>query len=247
MGQIEQTPPAWFTTTHWSVVLGTKSKNAVLAAEALGKLCETYWQPVNAYIRSRGQEEINAQDLTQEFFARFLQKEHYKLGDRERGRFRSFLLTSVKHFLANEWERATAQKRGGGHAALSLDEELPGEDRPRIQLRDERTAEHAFDQRWALTLLGTVRQKLHAEYASGGKEDRFVQLEKFLPGADAEMSYADAAARLGMPEGTVKSDVHRLKKRYRDLVREEIANTVATPEVIDEELRYLIHVLSQPV
>ena len=237
----------WFTTTHWTIVVNARSEDSATASEALGKLCRTYWKPVNVYIRSRGQDAVNAQDLTQEFFARFLQKEHYKLGDRDRGRFRSFLLTSVKHFLTNEWERARAQKRGGGQTAVSLDEEVPGEDRPRIELADERTAEHAFDQGWALTLLGTVREKLEAEYASAGKQDRFAQLEQFLPGADSEMSYADAAARLGMPEGTVKSDVHRLKKRYRDLVREEIANTVASQQEIDEELRYLIQVLSKTV
>jgi len=185
-------------------------------------------------------------DLTQQFFARFLEKAHYLLADRQRGKFRTFLLTSVKHFLVNEWERASAQKRGGGQAMVSLDEGATEGGQPRIEVKDERTAERTFEQNWALTLLGRVRERLEAEYAAGQKAERFAQLEKFLPGEESNMTYAEAAARFGVAEGTIKSDVHRFKRRYRELLREEIANTVSSPAEIDEELRYLVTVLGRP-
>lgn len=228
------------------MLLTAKSDDTSQAREALGQLCQTYWTPIHAYVRRRGYSPMDSEDLTQQFFARFLEKKHYRLASRERGRFRSFLLTALKHFLLNEWERASAQKRGGGQTPLSLDEKLPGEDRPRIEVADERTAEDSYEQAWAMTVLGRVRERLEAEHASEEKADRFAQLEKFLPGEESGMTYAEVAARFGIAEGTVKSDVYRLKRRYRELLREEIAQTVSSPGEIDEELRHLIAVLSRP-
>lgn len=242
----ESESPRWFATTHWTVVLNAKSDDSSHAAEALGKLCQTYWAPINAYIRRMGQSAADSEDLTQQFFARFLEKEHYKQASRDRGRFRSFLLTSVKNFLVNEWERASARKRGGGQANVSLDEEFSETGGQRVEAIDERTAEWIYEQRWALTLLAQVRARLEAQYAVEGKAERFTLVEQFLPGEESEMTYAEASARLGIAEGTLKSDVHRLKRRYRELLREEIAHTVATPADIDTELRHLAAVLSQP-
>jgi RNA polymerase sigma factor (sigma-70 family) len=239
-------PSGWFAATHWAVVLGAGSEDTSKSAVALASLCETYWAPVHSYIRRTGQREADAEDLTQQFFERFLAKEQYRLARRERGRFRSFLLTTVRHFLINEWERASAQKRGGGLIAESLDELVPEGDRARVEPLDERNAERIFEQAWALAVLERVRGRLEAEYETEGKAQRFALLEAFLPGEETELTYAQAAVRLGIAEGTVKSDMHRLKRRYRDLLREEIANTVASATEVDDELKHLMTVLSQP-
>jgi RNA polymerase sigma-70 factor (ECF subfamily) len=227
-------------------VLNAKAKDSVVATEAFGQLWRIYWRPIHSYVCSRGRNPTDADDLTQQFFMRFLEKGHIHLADRTRGRFRTFLLTSVKHFLINEWERASAQKRGSGQPSLSLDEHVAGEERARIELVDERTAERNYEQTWALTLMDRVRSRIAEEYNAKSKADRFVQLEKFLPGEESDLTYAEAAVRFGVAEGTIKSDVHRLKRRYREVLREEIAHTVATPTEIDDELRHLIMVLGQP-
>lgn len=223
-----------------------RSEAPQAASAALGKLCQTYWGPVNVYIRQRGHSPADADDLTQQFFARFLAKGLYRLADPERGRFRTFLLTLVKRFLINEWEGACAQKRGGGQVPVSLDEVATEDRLPAIELKDERTAQWAFDRSWALTLLARVRDRLESDYAAEGKRDRFLQLEKFLPGEESGLTYAEAATRFGVAEGTIKSDVHRLKRRYRDLLVEEIKQTVGTRAEVEEELRYLIRALGQP-
>ena len=166
----------WFTTTHWSVVLQASVEDPTRAEDALGQLCRVYWAPVNAYIRRWQFSPADADDLTQQFFARFLEKKHYKQADRNRGKFRTFLLTSVKNFLVNERERACAQKRGGGQAPVSLDEHGSGLGRASADLVDERTAERIYEQRWALTLLTQVRTRLAAEYVADGGEGRFTVL-----------------------------------------------------------------------
>ncbi len=232
----------WFATTHWTVVIRAKEGDSPEGSEALAKLCRTYWKPVNAYIRRTVSNWADADDLTQQFFARFLEKKHYTLADRDRGRFRSFLLTCVKHFLANERGRLMAQKRGGGRAAISLDQD--GVNSLRAEIADEGTGEREYERSWAMTLLGQGRSRVRNEYRCAGKSDRFIQLEQFLPGESSELTYAEVASRLGIPEGTLKSDVHRLKRRYRELLRQEIAQTVGTSGEIDEELRYLIQTLS---
>ncbi len=234
----------WFNTTHWSVVLQARDCDSTAAAQALGQLCQTYWGPINSYIRSRGYPPADADDLTQQFFARFLEKQQYRSAAHQRGRFRSFLLAYLKNYLLKEWERAGAQKRGGGWQGVSLDEEHP-EGGARFELPDERSADHVFEKNWALALLARARSQLESEYANEGKGERFAYLEKFLPGEESDLTYAEAAKRLGMAEGTLKSDVHRLKRRYAALVREEIAHTVARPEEMEEELRHLRLVLGR--
>ncbi len=232
----------WFATTHWSVVLSAADTQAPGSQAALEELCRTYWYPLYAYARRQGHSPEDAQDLTQEFFARFLHRKSFRAADRERGRFRSFLLTAMKHFLINEWERAGAQKRGGREAQIPLDA-VAAEANYTKELAHELTADRIYERSWALAMLRCVHDRLKAEYASENKSDRFALLEQFLPGPSAEVTYSQAGLSLGVPEGTIKSEVSRLKGRYRDLLRREIAQTVAGPEEIEDELRYLINVL----
>ena len=233
----------WFPTTHWSVVLSAADSSSPGAQEALEKLCRSYWFPLYAFVRRQGYGPEDAQDLTQEFFARFLAKESVRLADRERGKFRSFLLISLKHFLVNERARARTTKRGGGTTQIPLDQ-LTAENLYSRELAHEMTPETIYERSWALAVLDQVRARVAAEYAADGKTERFAQLENFLPGEKSELTYAEAASRLGVAEGTVKSDVHRLKRRFRELLRAEIAQTVASPADINEELRHLISVVS---
>jgi RNA polymerase sigma-70 factor (ECF subfamily) len=232
-----------FDTTHWSVVLSAADTSAPGAQAALESLCRTYWYPLYTYVRRRGHTQEDAQDLTQEFFTRFLQRKSFQLADRERGRFRSFLLTSLKHFLVNERERANAQKRGGGKPVLPVDtvatESLYGR-----ELSHELSADRLYERAWALAMLTQVRERLRRDYGAEGKAERFARLEEFLPGQKGELTYAEAARELGVAEGTIKSDVNRLKKRYRELLRAEIAHTVSSPDEVNDELRYLIAVVS---
>jgi len=232
-----------FVTTHWSVVLSAVDTSAPGAQDALEKLCRTYWYPLYAYVRRQGHNPEDAQDLTQAFFARFLEKKYFRLANRERGRFRTFLLTSLKNFLVNEWDRARAAKRGGGAIHLPLDG-LAAENQYSREPSHDLTAEKIYEQSWALAVLDQVRSRLQTEYAADGKAERFRQLEPFLPGEKGELSYAQAARLLGVAEAAVKSEVHRLKKRYRQLLRAEIAQTVTTGSEIDDEVRHLIDVVS---
>lgn len=233
-----------FTTTHWSVVLSAGDHESPQAADALERLCRTYWYPLYAYVRRDGSSPEDAQDLTQAFFARFLQKDYLADVRREKGRFRSFLLASLRHFLADERDRSRAIKRGGGRTLLSLDAQ-DAEGRYLLEPQDELTAEKVFERRWALTVLDSVRVRLREEYARASKAERFAVLESFLPGEQANCTYAQAASRLGIAPGTVKWEVHQLKRRYRELLRAEIAHTVPSSDEIDEEVRHLIAVLSR--
>ena len=237
------TPGHWFTTTHWSVILGAADTSVASAHEALEKLCRTYWYPLYAYIRRQSYSPEDAQDLTQGFFARFLEKNYLTQVDRQKGKFRSFLLASVRHFLSDERDRARAAKRGGGHTVLSLDIQ-DAEGRYVLEPADELSAEKIFERRWALTVLDASRAHLRDEYAKAGKAPRFAILEKFLPGEQAACTHPEAAAQLGVAPGTVKWEVHQMKRRYRELLRAEIAHTVASGDDIDEEVRHLIAVLS---
>ena len=211
------------------------------AQAALAKLCAAYWYPLYAFVRRQGLGEHDAQDLTQEFFARLLQKGWLGDVERERGRFRSFLLAAMKHFLANEWDRSRAKKRGGGVATLALDA-MSAETRYRHEPADTQTAEKLFDRRWALTLLDQVLARLRAEMLAAGKLADFDALKFCLSGE--KTAYAEVARTLGMSEGAVKVAVHRLRERYRALLRAEIAETVATSDEIDGELRHLLAALS---
>jgi RNA polymerase sigma factor (sigma-70 family) len=235
---------AQFTTTHWSVVLAAGQQDSPQATAAIATLCRTYWYPLYAYLRRRGYQAEDAQDLTQEFFTRLLQKNFPAQADRAKGKFRSFLLLTLNHFLSDERERARAGKRGGGQTLLSLDAESP-EERYRLEPADETTPEKLFERRWAQTVLDQALARLREEYSAAGKADSYAVLQAFEPGEQKTLSYAEAADRLSVSESAFKSMIHRLRQRHRELVREEIAQTVTAASEIDEELRHLIAVISE--
>lgn len=195
-------------------------------------------------MRRQGHSPEDAQDLTQAFFTRLIEKKFLATAQRERGKFRWFLLTSLRHFLANEWDRARAKKRGGLVQFIPWNE-TAAEAQYRAEPLHETDAEKLYERSWALTLLEQARASLRAEFAASGKAERFDLLEKFLPGEEPNMTYADAGRELGVAEGTVKSDVHRLKRRYREFVRQEVAHTVADPSAIEDELRVLFVAVSR--
>jgi len=236
--------PHWFTTTHWSVVLAAKDKDSPQATEALEQLSRHYWPPLYAYIRREGYERTEAQDLTQEFFARLLAKDYLQHLRHREGKFRSFLLTFLKHFLSDERDKAGAQKRGGGKTFVSLDE-TSAEDRYLDASSNGLSPEQIYDRRWAQTVMERALSRLRDEYVAGGKAELFEQLKDIQPGEHGEASYAEIGARLGLAKGTIASAVHRLRKQHREILREEIAQTVARPEEIDEEIRNLLVVLSR--
>ena len=229
--------PDRFATTHWSMVVSAGGSRSPEASEALATLCESYWFPLYAFVRRAGHSAEDARDLTQEFFVRLLEKRYLAAADREKGRFRTFLLTAVKRFLANEYDRARALKRGGGQRILSLEGPEP-EARYRREPTDTLTPERVFERQWALTLLAQVLARLEAETTAEGKAALFDALKAHLTG-DGATGYATTAARLGTTEGAVKTAAHRLRQRYRELLREEIAQTVAGLDEIEEEIRYL--------
>ena len=231
-----------FATTHWSVVLAAGDTKLPQASEALEKLCRAYWYPLYAYVRRKGHSAEDAQDLTQEFFARLLARNYLSVADRTKGKFRSFLLGSLEHFLAREWTRAHAQKRGGGRAHFSLNE-MDAENRYLHEPAHDLTAKKMFDQRWAITVLDQAMDRLRDESMSNNKRDLLSKVECFLSGEKGEASYAQIAAELNMGEGAVKMAVLRLRRRYGELIRDEIAQTVTTPEEADEELQFLFSVL----
>jgi RNA polymerase sigma factor (sigma-70 family) len=235
---------AGFAATRWTMVLAAAGgQPSPRAAEAMAELCRDYWYPLYAYIRRRGHETHEAEDLTQEFFLRLLAKKSLAGVSPEKGKFRAFLLAALKHFLANEWDRAQTQKRGGGNSVFSLN--APAADtRYRLEPVDELTPERLFERQWALTVLDRVLARLQAESAvREGRQAVFEQLKPFLTGTGASAGYALVAVELGMTAGAVKVSVHRLRRRYRELLREEIAQTVASPEEIDEEIGYLLSCL----
>jgi RNA polymerase sigma-70 factor (ECF subfamily) len=234
-----------FVTTHWSLVLAAGKGASADAQEALANLCQTYWYPLYAYVRRQGHQPDDAQDLTQAFFARLLEKHYLQSADPERGRFRSFLLTAFKRFLSKERDRQRAKRQGGGRKLLPLDFEA-GERRYSLEPAHAVTAERIYEQRWALTLLDRVFVRLRDEFDQAGKQKDFNCLKVYLTGEAGTPSYQEAAADLEMTEGAVRVAVHRLRRRYRDLVREEIAQTVAGPEEVDEELRHLFAALRSP-
>jgi len=227
-----------FETTRWSVVRAAASTQPSQARQALEILCSTYWYPLYAYIRHRGNSAEDAKDLIQEFFARFIEKDCLKDVDPAKGKFRSFLLASVNHFLSNEWDRAKTFKRGGGVTFLPLDFAAAEERHVRGSAQD-LSPERLFDRAWALTLLESALVRLRREYAESGKGAHFDRLKGSLTGED-RVPYRDLGVELGLSEGAVKVAVHRLRRRYRDLLLEEIAHTLAEGESVDEELRHLL-------
>jgi len=232
-----------FVTTHWSVVITAGHSDTTRARDALGRLCQTYWHPLYAYVRRLGHSPHDAQDLTQEFFARLLGKNYLAGADESKGRFRSFLLASLKHFLANEWDKASAQKRGGGQIPIPIDFGT-AETSCGFEPADNTTAEKVFERRWALTLLAQVLRRLREEHVRDGKEKLFEQLKCTLTEASRTVAYAEIARRLETTEGVVKVAVHRLRQRYREVLRAEIADTVASPGEVEAELRNLFAALS---
>ena len=227
-----------FATTHWSVVLSASRAADPPAQAALEELCRTYWYPLYAYIRHRGYTKEDAEYLTQAFFVRFLQRNYLEGLASERGRFRAFLLAALKHFLANEWDKAQRQKRGGGVPHLSLDWQS-ADSQFQVAATNELTPDQAFDREWAVALLSKVIELLRSENCLGSKQTQFERLKVFLTTGKGEASYSDAARDLGLEETAVRVAVHRLRKRYRQLLRTEILNTLADPAQVDEELRGL--------
>ena len=224
--------------TRWSVVLAAGARESPASHEALETLCQTYWYPLYAYIRRRVGSENEAQDLTQAFFAKLLENNYVAAADPQRGKFRAFLLTSLKHFLVNEWKKQRTQKRGGGKLPISLDLS-DAESRYRLEPANQQTPEKIFERRWAVTLVNAVLLQLRQEFRESGKEKQFEQLKGFLVGAGDDTTYARASQTLNISEGAVRVAAHRLRKRYRQLLRNEIAQTVSAPNEIDEEIRNL--------
>jgi DNA-directed RNA polymerase specialized sigma24 family protein len=231
-----------FPTTRWTLVAAAGAVDSLNSRRALGWLCEAYWYPLYAYARRRGDSPEQAQDHTQEFFARFLERDYFDRADRERGRFRSFLLTSFNYYLCDDAGRALAQKRGGGVAPLPF-EFSSGEERYVNEPGHAETPERIYERRWAYTLLDRTVARLRTEFSVQGRLDYFTKLESCLRG-ESEMPYVDLARQLETTEAALKVAIHRLRRRYRTLLRDEIAEIVADPADIDSELRYLIAALA---
>jgi len=232
-----------FVTTHWTVVLAASRIGSPQAGVALEELCRTYWYPLYAYVRRHGRSREEAEDLTQGFFARLLEKNYLEGISSDGGKFRSFLLVAFKRFLANESDRANRQKRGGGATALSLDWG-EAEDRYQITPANNLSPDKLFDRAWATVVLERVITRLRDEHHGEGKGDLYERLKSFLMMGKAEIPYAKAAEDLKMSEGAVRVSVHRIRKRYRELLREEITQTLANPGQAEEEMQALFSALT---
>jgi RNA polymerase sigma-70 factor (ECF subfamily) len=243
-GEVEGHPEKCLHTTHWSVVLAAGDQSSAEGQEALARLCHTYWLPVYAFVRKRGHPPAEAKDLAQDFFARFLEKNSVARAVRERGRFRSFLMTSVQNFLRDARDHSQAQKRGGGRPAVSLDER-DAEAFYRAQPADELDPAKEFELRWALTILDHVMQELRQEYVELGRGNLFDALQAHLWGDSESVPYPQLAEQFQLSLANVKSIAHRLRQSYRTRLREEIAHTVCQPSEVDDEVRYLMQVVSQ--
>jgi RNA polymerase sigma factor (sigma-70 family) len=233
-----------FATTRWTVVLAAGRKATPQADVALEELCRTYWFPLYAYSRRQGHTKEDAEDLTQAFFARFFQKNYLEGLRSEKGKFRAFLLASLKHFLANEWDRARRQKRGAGVATLSLDWQ-DADTRYQIDRSDHLSPDKLYDRAWAVTLLERVIGRLRDENDAEGRSELFVRLKPFLMLGKNAIPYAQAATALGLSEGAVRVTVHRLRRRYRQLLREEIVQTLSLPAQVEEEIQALFSTLME--
>jgi RNA polymerase sigma factor (sigma-70 family) len=235
-----------FNSTQWSLVLAAAERSTPESENALGALCAAYWPPLYAYIRRRGYEVSEAQDLTQAFFVRPLEKNYLGHAKREKGKFRTFLLASLNHFLANEWDRKQAQKRGGGATIVPLEMDS-AEGYYRTDRADLLTPEKLFERRWALTVIDLALKRLEEEFTDKGKARLFNCVKPFLTGEDGDVTYSQIATELGMSESAVKAAIHRLRRRFRELMRAEIARTIMRPDqsgAIDAELRSLLAVLT---
>ncbi|HUD48201.1 MAG TPA: sigma-70 family RNA polymerase sigma factor [Candidatus Baltobacteraceae bacterium] len=229
---------AWFVTTHWSVVLSAQDPQAAGWREALESLCCTYWYPLYSYARRGGQSPSDAEDLTQGFFARLLEKNYLKAAARDEGRFRTFLLVALKRYLANEWDRQHAQKRGGFAQFVAIDQDL-AESRISCEPVHNLSPDLLFDRQWAMTLLERTMSQLREEYVAVGRGPLFECLRSCVAKEESAMSYAEIAGRVNLTEAAVKMAIHRLRVRYREILRQEVAHTVSRPEEIEEEIRHL--------
>lgn len=229
-----------FTATHWSVVMRAAGDETE-AGDALSQLCQRYWYPLYAYVRRRGNSPHDAQDLTQSFFARLLEKRLLEKVDPGKGRFRTFLLTSMKRFLTDEWHKANAQKRGGNARTFSIDEDS-AEERYSHEPASEMTPDQLYERRWAMTILDQAMAELEAEHVRDGKAELFERLGGSLLGAK-DSSYSEVGEALGLSEGAVKVAAHRMRKRFRAVLREEIARTVGKEADVDAELQELLSTL----
>ena len=232
-----------FATTHWTVVLAAGRGSSPQADVALEELCRTYWYPLYAYVRRQGHSREDAEDLTQGFFARLLEKNYLEGVTSDKGKFRAFLLVAVKRFLANEWDYANRQKRGGGVTPLSLDWQ-DADTRYQINPADHLSPDKLYDRAWAVIMLERVITRLRDENGAEGKASLYEQLKPFLMMGKSEIPYAQAAAALKLTEGAVRVAVHRLRRRYRELLREEITQTLADPAQADEEMQALFSALA---
>lgn len=232
-----------FVTTHWSLVLAASGTGDAQASEALAKLCQNYWYPLYVFVRRRGYRAHDAEDLTQAFFARLLERHWLGRAEQAKGRFRTFLLTALERFLANEWDKVRARKRGGGKQMVPL-QFAEAETRYGVEPVDERTPDQAFEYHWAVTLLAEVVRRLEREFQAHGQGVLFAALKPCLTGESGTQPYAALAAQLGQSESAVKVAVHRLRQRYRELLRAEIADTVASAQEVDAEMRHLFQVLA---
>ncbi|MBL8148523.1 MAG: sigma-70 family RNA polymerase sigma factor [Blastocatellia bacterium] len=241
----DQKPAKRFTSTQWSLVLAAGKDVTPEAEQALASLCQKYWQPLYCYIRSKGYTSPEAQDLTQSFFAKLLEKNYLKQAKPERGKFRSFLLSSLKHYLANEWDRKQAAKRGGHLQIVGLEEIIVAEQSYMSDVvKDQLTPERLFERRWTLALLQQILGELEEKFDKAGKKKIFDRLKEFLIDGEGKTSYSLVAAELGMTEGAVKVAVHRLRSQFGQLLRTEIAQTVDEEgSGVDDEIRYLLSTL----
>jgi RNA polymerase sigma-70 factor (ECF subfamily) len=231
-----------FPATHWSVVLSAGHDSSPGAHEALEQLCRAYWYPLYCYVRRRIGRATDAEDLTQAFFAHLLERNTLAKVSREKGRFRSFLLAALNYFLADEWDKVRAQKRGGGCVVVSLNE-ARAEDRYQREYGNELTAEQLYERRWAMAVLDRASVRMREEFAAAGKAALGEQLRGLQENAAEAGPYVEVAARLAMPINTLKSHVHRYRQRYRELLCQEVAQTVATPAEVADELRHLVAVV----
>ncbi len=233
-----------FATTQWSVVLAAGRGDSTKTRQALAALCEAYWYPLYAFVRRQGYDSEQSRDLTQGYFLQLLEKDFLADVRPELGRFRAFLIASVKHFLSNERDRERALKRGGGQPPIRLDA-VEAEDRYRFEPVDALTPEKLFERRWATVVLERALESLRLDSERNGEADRFGRLKAYLTGAELASSYRDAAGDLGLSEAAVKTAVHRLRRRYGEFLRAEIAQTVADPREVDEEIRYLLSTMAE--
>jgi DNA-directed RNA polymerase specialized sigma24 family protein len=246
----QETPPqgqaragAVFVTTHWSIVLGARDKDSSDSTAALERLCRIYWYPLYAHVRRLGHASPDAEDLTQEFFARLLSKNYLEAADQAKGRFRTFLLVALDRFLANEWDRAQARKRGGGCSFLPLDTVL-AERLYAEQSFPELPREREYERRWALTLVEQAMGRLRGEYERAGKTDQFERLKGFLGAGQGSIAYGPLAKDMQTTEGAARVMVYRLRRRFREIFSEEVAHTLADPRDLPEEMQHLMEVLT---